>query len=538
MSSPQQRLQHVKSHLISTPSILTEHNVQQFASEGYFVLRNYFNTQQLQQLLTPIQQAYVNHEIEKSSPYDRPTATNTTTKDYAYPKPGNYPLGSRLLQKAPHFATLLATNPDIVAAVELLLGEESRLSQHQVYCRTPGAQGTGKSSATSLGAGTHYDYKPWRPVGSFIKRWLFVIVPLVDYTETSGPILVVPKSHRSAEILPSCNKGRTHPFRAPCVPPPAEISSHLVNPNLKAGDVLFMDGSTWHEAWPNKGVQDRIGVYLKYHGVSAPPAVGPIIHPRIGFQTSSLFTRHVLSYNNGGSSFSGIDLMQDGLPSPIQVFDRAVLILEDGNDNILMVEGGKGKGKGERLVLPCVQGLDLEMNQYSTRQRHGLQYLDAGNLIKPLATQVQLYIDGPRVAWMSWICDVPSLVNVGSLVRVYAHRLDRDVVARNSEFVSVKELKSKKQVLGGNDDVLGWVQAWQKSVDMQGRSVIRGFGYPHGQGNRSFQGTYNVAGGTGLGWKNQKETEPHVFDLPMFDEQQQVVHAPKVALALPLQKAK
>ena len=234
----------------ASPLPLTTEQQHHFKTQGYLILRNYYNTQEINAIRNPITTAYTNNQIEKSAAYDRPDAS-TYQSNYQYPSPGNYPLGSRLLQNNPEITSFLATNPNIVQSVEQLLNNKSVLSQHQVYCRTPGANGTGKSNSTNLGAGTHYDFKPWRPVGSFVKNWLFVVVPLVDYTLESGPLLVVPKSHRHAQILPSQNQ-RTHGFKAPCVVHPQLISKDLINPQLAAGDVLFMDGSLWHEAWPNQ----------------------------------------------------------------------------------------------------------------------------------------------------------------------------------------------------------------------------------------------------------------------------------------------
>ncbi len=77
--------------------------------------------------------------------------------------------------------TTTAVTPKLVRAVETLLKDRCVLSQYLAYARTPGSLGTGAGTAQTPGFGAHYDYKPWRPVGSFL-RWLFVVVPLDDYT--------------------------------------------------------------------------------------------------------------------------------------------------------------------------------------------------------------------------------------------------------------------------------------------------------------------------------------------------------------------
>ena len=63
----------------------------------------------------------------------------------------------------------IVEHPDIVAAVETLLCGPAYLSQYDVKLRRPG-YATGE---------VHYDYKPYRTVGSSL-NWLFVMIPLVD----------------------------------------------------------------------------------------------------------------------------------------------------------------------------------------------------------------------------------------------------------------------------------------------------------------------------------------------------------------------
>ena len=59
------------------------------------------------------------------------------------------------------------------------------------------------------------DYKPWRTVGSFVK-WMFCIIPFVDYTPEAGPCAAVPGSYHKTTILPS--DGRVHQVDAGQVP--------------------------------------------------------------------------------------------------------------------------------------------------------------------------------------------------------------------------------------------------------------------------------------------------------------------------------
>lgn len=79
--------------------------------------------------------------------------------------PGAHPRTIRPAACPPHRVVPLSCgHPFVVRAVETLLEDRAVLSQYQVYCRTPGAKGTGNGSQQTPGAGAHYDYKPWRPV--------------------------------------------------------------------------------------------------------------------------------------------------------------------------------------------------------------------------------------------------------------------------------------------------------------------------------------------------------------------------------------
>ena len=222
--------------------------------------------------------------------------------------------------------------------------------------RTPGSKGTASGSKERRGGGTHYDYKPWRPVGSFLE-WLFVIIPLVDYTEEAGPLLAVPGSHLLTAVQPS--DGRVHRVRCAVIPSEEEVGITLEDPRLRAGDVLIMNGFCWHEAWPNQSAHDRCGVYLKYHAASSPPACGPIIHPfaaRAGCRPAT--AARLLPHTRSDGRCAGIRFRAHGGgdgTEPIPTVDGAVCICErpDTHDTaektVLAVRATDG-----RLRLPAM----------------------------------------------------------------------------------------------------------------------------------------------------------------------------------------
>ncbi len=139
----------------------------------------------------------------------------------------------------------------------MLLGEPAHLTAYVAYLRSPGDKGSG----------AHSDYKRWRPVGSSM-NWLFTIIPLTDFNDDYGPLLVSPGSHLLSDVI-------DRDARIWDVPrPDAKQLAEFVDPELQAGDVLLMHGHTWHKAPAGPGSEDRVGIFNKYCAVSAPPAGG------------------------------------------------------------------------------------------------------------------------------------------------------------------------------------------------------------------------------------------------------------------------
>ena len=332
---------------------MNDRHAREYAERGFTVLRALLSADEVEQLYQPIRAAYVSGDYEASAVYDSPEGSTTAQR---YPVPGNHCLGSRIMGSAPHIMSVSADHPAIYSAVEKLLGSDAVLSQYQVYMRTPGSKGTAAGSKDRPGGGTHYDYKPWRPVGSFLE-WLFVIIPLVDYTEQSGPLLAVPGSHLRTEVLPS--DGRVHPVRCAVIPSESEAGRSLEDPCLRAGDVMIMHGFCWHEAWPNRSEHDRCGVYLKYHAACAPPACGPIVHPHAALSGCRASTAaRLLPYTRADGRCAGIrfraDRGGDGT-EPVPTVDHAACIVERPDTpeaagrTVLAVRALEGQ-----LVLPSV----------------------------------------------------------------------------------------------------------------------------------------------------------------------------------------
>ena len=519
------RVSRVGAHL--SPKPLSAASVEEFERRGFLVLRGALCAAELELLAAPVRAAYESHDYEASAAYDAPD-DGAPWPPGRYPAPGNHCLGSRILDRAPEVLPVSADHPLVLGAAEQLLGEAATLSQFQVYMRTPGAKGTGEARADNVGAGVHYDYKPWRPVGSFVGRWLFAVIPLVDYSDGprgAGPLLAAEGSHAGTTLLPG--DGRVHRQRCAAVPGQAAAAARLVDPQLRAGDVLLMHGNCWHEAWPNRSAADRVGVYLKYHAASAPPACGPIIHPAAALARCRPHTRaSLLAHTRSGGAFSGIRYAGGGGPDaagggglaaavaekrytePIPTVDAATLVLERDDGRVLAVR----EEGAARWFLPSVEASSsssssssLEASQYGPRQLAALQYLDAGNVIGVLQRHVASR-HKLKVPWMSWVAD--ALEGRGTadewMNRVYGFRAG---AGRAGEVGPTEEqvgIMNNLHAHGGAEWVgaaqlaepeeRAFVRMWQRSEDAAGRAVQRGLGFAVTQGAQQLAATYNAQG--------------------------------------------
>ena len=100
------------------------------------------------------------------------------------------------------------------------------------------------------------------PLGSLGKRHLDRLIHHVADGEDDGPLLVRPRSHHMTTVLPAENR-RVHPVDAAQMPPEEVARPDLLNPQLRRGDMLLMQGFTWHFADANKPPSTgRSGMYM------------------------------------------------------------------------------------------------------------------------------------------------------------------------------------------------------------------------------------------------------------------------------------
>lgn len=422
-----------------------------FEKNGYYVLRGVLTEAEVDRLAGPIRAAF------NKGDYD------TYEEGSAYPLPGIHSMGPRVLEEHPDIADFSLAHPAIVAAVQELFGEPATLAQYWSIMRPPGA-GVGDEPFVK-GSGAHYDYKPWRCVGSYVK-WMFAVIPFIDYTETAGPLAVSPGSHRKTTLLPS--GGRVHQVDAAQVPSAEEI--HLIDPSLKKGDVVLMDGFLWHEARPNYGNSDRCGLYMKFHAKSSPPACGPTIYPSAVHEYLSEETKHLVPYHRGDGKFAALR------DTPVGGVDEALLLIEDSDERILVLGND-----ADRWQLP----------KYAASEDPTAGILDVCNVMGSVVSQAQEQL-GLQLPWLSWLADVTGSEEAGGTdewrSRVFGHRLETPApeIASGPDqtvehrWLSLEELEEAEAAgsLDAGSDVIKWLHMWQNQEDEDGRPVTRSYGVP------------------------------------------------------------
>jgi ectoine hydroxylase-related dioxygenase (phytanoyl-CoA dioxygenase family) len=444
----------------------------EFENNGYYVLRNVLTEAEVDRLARPIRTAF------NGGDYD------TYQKRSAYPLPGIHSMGPRVLEEHPEIAELSLAHPAIVSAVHELFGEPAILAQFWSIMRPPGAGVSDKPFVE--GSGAHYDYKPWRCVGSYVK-WMFAVIPFVDYTATVGPLTVSPGSHLKTMVRPS--NGRVHQVDAAQVPSPDKI--HLVDPLLKKGDVVLMDGFLWHEARPNYGNSDRCGLYMKFHARSSPPACGPTIYPSSVHDILPNDVKHLVPYHRNDGQYAALR------DEPVGGVDETQLLIEDSDEKVLVL-GNDADG--------------WQLPKFAAAEDASAGILDVCNVMGSAVTQMRDQL-GLHLPWLSWLADFPSSAPDGGdgqwRCRVYGHLLltatpelnSAEDSSRQHRWLSADELNEANSagLLESGADVLKWLLMWQNEEDEDGRPITRSFGLPTTDveyysynRNGNSEGTYRV----------------------------------------------
>lgn len=371
---------------------LSSEELTAYREDGFVVLRDVLGDDELERLATGV-------ERELGGPRER-----RRTTPGAGPETGQTGDYSVLIDECLGEADVnfVIDHPNILAAVETLLGDRPVLSEFSIHIKRPGWEGTGRDYEGMCGRG-HFDYKPFRPVDSSL-NWIFTVIPLVDYTEDIGPLLVSPGSHRCSTFEEGGGRV-TIVNRAKDTGIPA-----LVDARLRRGDVLLMHMFTWHEALANRSELVRLGAYIKYRGANAPPACGPYLYA----------DHHIrdLARRSGR-------LLLDHADRPIR--STALLLESEGEVLFMQLDDGSWS-------LPC--GV--------ARTGHKVPGSNDDNVIEQLyaAARSQLGLELP---WVSYVGDFGDVERRG-LCRVYAYPLPARSELSQSRLLDVAWLSSEEIV--------------------------------------------------------------------------------------------
>ncbi|QHW31809.1 phytanoyl-CoA dioxygenase family protein [Paenibacillus rhizovicinus] len=225
--------------------ILTEAEKEQFAEEGYVIARQLFGSEQVAEIRACF--AKVVEEGRVPGYFEPKTAEEAQGEPLLmYPRI-LYP--HRILDTARRYML----DAQVIAALTALFGEEPLAAQSMFYFKPPGGRGQA----------LHQDnYYLQADPGTCIAAW----TAIDDADQENGGLVLVPKTHRSAIQCPHEADPALSYFRDEVDLPEDAV---IVPADMKAGDVLFFNGSTIHGSYPNRSADRfRRSFICHYVGVS------------------------------------------------------------------------------------------------------------------------------------------------------------------------------------------------------------------------------------------------------------------------------
>jgi phytanoyl-CoA hydroxylase len=226
---------------------LSPEQIEQFHEDGYLVIRGMFSPQEVSELRDTFMRLHAEAPI---GDYYK----HATVEEAAGDPLKLYP---RVMH--PHRFNDLSMrwmlDPRIAAALTDLFGEEPLAAQSMFYFKPPGARGQD----------LHQDnfYLRVKP-GTCMAAWLAID----DADEGNGGMMCVPETSRLAIACPEQADPKLF-FTTEHVEPPPGLEPRMMR--LKAGDVLFFNGSVIHGSTPNTSA-DRFRRSLIFHYVPASTA--------------------------------------------------------------------------------------------------------------------------------------------------------------------------------------------------------------------------------------------------------------------------
>jgi phytanoyl-CoA hydroxylase len=238
---------------------LSERQIEQFQRDGYLIFRAMVPAQQcrdmaavanahLQQGMAPLEyEAQVGYPGAPAS-LDAPGGKTVRRLRNAY-------------QRDASFAQW-ASNPDLIAKLAVLLGEEVCLTLAHHNCVMT------KHPDFGTATGWHRDIRYWAFTHpDLISVWL----ALGHETAGNGALKFIPGSHR-LQIAP--DQLDELDFLKPDHPQNQALFAQGITPELQQGDVVFFHSGLFHAAGRNASPSIKTSVVFAYHGQSNAPRAG------------------------------------------------------------------------------------------------------------------------------------------------------------------------------------------------------------------------------------------------------------------------
>jgi hypothetical protein len=212
--------------------VLTSAQHQQFEREGFLLMQQFFTPEDVATIRETFMAAWANGPVEamcdthrKYDPKEPLARWPRVMHPHRHPESPVGPLAMRYM--------LDARVGDVLRD---LFGEEAVAAQSMFYFKPPGARGQD----------LHQDnfYLRVKP-GTCMAAW----TAIDDADRENGGLVVVPGSHRCAIACPEQSDSQKF-FTTEHVPVPQGMQETPVD--LKAGDVLFFNGSLIHGSYPNE----------------------------------------------------------------------------------------------------------------------------------------------------------------------------------------------------------------------------------------------------------------------------------------------
>ncbi len=384
--------------------MFTPEQHRQYQEQGFLVLRNVFTEAELNRL---------DDAADRHPPLDDGQDKGGVGN---WPDPGRYTL-AKSSWCDPDFVHF-AEHPTIVAGASELLDDEVYLTAYVLYDRTPGGPGLP----------AHHDYKRWRPVGSSLD-WLFTIIPMCDYDEQTGQLFVAPGSHHTERLIDR-GEGVLHVNEA-IRPDPDDF----IDPQLKRGDLLYMNMHLWHKAADNRSNEHRRGLFNKYAARQCPPATGYYLFSDDVYELFSETGKELIAvHSNKVIETTRLLLQRDGVKGPEYFFVS--------EDQALRLPGGPVKFED---AIP-----DWDIGNY------------IGALQANLLSDIRL-----ETPWVTYVGDYEE---DNHLCRVYAYPMNKNgfpVSYHEGQWISLNDLQEQVFTFGYETNV---VEDWNQP------SLIRGKG--------------------------------------------------------------